>query len=109
MSFHGPTHSAASIAPLFIERKISPGGVSVTLTPFARLVETGGTELREWPEPIAAAMAEASNEVLAELAMTSDLAGRIAASYRAYLAKAREWSKWSDAAMLKLRNEHPAG
>ena len=76
---------------------------------FARLVETGGTELREWPEPIAAAMAEASNEVLAELAMTSDLAGRIAASYRAYLAKAREWSKWSDAAMLKLRNEHPAG
>jgi hypothetical protein len=38
-------------------------------------------------------MAEASNEVLAELAGPSDLAGWIALSYRDYLAKAREWSK----------------
>ncbi|MEP5246891.1 MAG: TRAP transporter substrate-binding protein [Alphaproteobacteria bacterium] len=76
---------------------------------FAQLVAAGGTELREWPEPVAAAMAGASQEVLAELAGSSDLAGRIALSYRDYLAKAREWSKWSDAAMLKLRNSHPAG
>lgn len=76
---------------------------------FARLVAAGGTELREWPEPVAAAMAKASNEVLAELAATSDLSGRIAASYSDYLAKARNWSEWSDAAMLRLRNSHPAG
>ena len=25
----------------------------------------------------------------------------------AYLAKAREWSRWSDGAMLGLRNRHP--
>ncbi|MEQ8266280.1 MAG: TRAP transporter substrate-binding protein [Parvibaculum sp.] len=76
---------------------------------FAGLMAEGGTEPRTWPEPVAAAMAKVSGEVLAELSLTSDLAGRVAASYGDYLAKARSWSKWSEAAMLALRNAYPAG
>jgi hypothetical protein len=41
---------------------------------------------------------------MAELAEASDLAARVAASHDAYLAKARDWSRWSDAEMLRLRN-----
>ena len=68
-----------------------------------------GTALRTWPEPVAEAMAGAAREVLAELAASSDLAGRIAASYGRALAHARAWSKWSDVAMLGLRNDHSVG
>ena len=74
---------------------------------FARLTAEGGPELREWPEPVTAALARVSGEVLAELAASSELAGRVAASHDAYLAKARQWSRWSDGAMLALRNRHP--
>lgn len=72
-----------------------------------RMLAESGTEMREWPEPVAAAMAKISKEVLSELAATSDLAARIAASHDAYLAKARGWSRWSDVAALNLRNNHP--
>jgi hypothetical protein len=74
---------------------------------FALLTAEGGPGLREWPEPVAAEIARVSGEVLAELAASSELAGRVAASHDAYLAKARRWSTWSDAAMLGLRNRHP--
>lgn len=76
---------------------------------FARLVAAGGTELRRWPEPVAAAMAEAARAVLAELAQGSDLASRVAASYGAALDRARQWSKWSDVEMLALRNGYSVG
>jgi len=76
---------------------------------FAGLVAAGGTELRTWPEPVAAAMADASRAVLAELSESSNLARRVAASYGGALGKARAWSQWSDVAMLALRNDHSVG
>ena len=71
---------------------------------FASLTDGGGPGLREWPEPVAAEMAKISGDVMAELASSNEFAGRVAASHDAYLAKARPWSKWADAAMLRLRN-----
>ena len=71
---------------------------------FAALTAEGGPELREWPKSVADEMVKVSAEVMAELAASSELAGRVAASHDAYLAKARTWSRWSDQAMLRLRN-----
>jgi len=76
---------------------------------FAGLAAADGTALRTWPKPVAEAMAEAARAVLAELAASSDLAGRVAASYGRALGHARAWSKWSDVAMLGLRNDHSVG
>ncbi len=71
---------------------------------FAGLTADGGADLRRWPDPVAAEMTKVAGDVMAELAEASDLAARVAASHDAYLAKARDWSRWSDAEMLRLRN-----
>lgn len=67
------------------------------------LVTKHGAQLRLWPESVAKAMGKATAEVLEETAAKSPMAGKIHASFKEYLPKAREYSKWSDLALLQMR------
>ena len=67
------------------------------------LVEEHGVELRTWSDDIVKALGGAAKEVLAELAATDELAEKISASFTAYLAEARGWSRWSDQRFLAMR------
>jgi TRAP-type mannitol/chloroaromatic compound transport system substrate-binding protein len=50
-------------------------------------------------------MGRATKEVLAELAASSELAGKVHASFTNALEKSRVWSKWSDQAYLTIREQ----
>ena len=67
------------------------------------LVEEHGVQLRRMPPVVMDALAEATRAVLAEVAETSELAGRIAASYRESLAQSGAWNAVADEAYLAAR------
>ena len=67
------------------------------------LTEEHGVQLRRMPTPVMDALAEATREVLPEVAETSELAGRIAASYRESLAQSGAWNAVADEAYLAAR------
>jgi TRAP-type mannitol/chloroaromatic compound transport system substrate-binding protein len=68
------------------------------------LLEEHGVQLRMWPEEVAGAMREMSEQVLAEYASIDAMTEKVNASYVAYRDRAIEWSRWSDQAMLNMRN-----
>ena len=67
------------------------------------LVEEHGIELRAFPPSVLAELRTLSDDVLAELAGASPLAGRIHASYTAYLSNVRAWHAVSEQAYLDAR------
>jgi TRAP-type mannitol/chloroaromatic compound transport system substrate-binding protein len=67
------------------------------------LTEEHGVQLRRMPREVMDALADATREVLDEVAATSELAGRIAASYRESLAGSSRWNAISDEAYLAAR------
>ena len=68
------------------------------------LVKEHGVILRTWPEEVVTALGKSAQEVMAELAATDDMTRKVSDSYMAYLAEAREWSKWSDQRYLAMRD-----
>jgi len=73
------------------------------------LVRDHGVQLRLWPDDIVKAAGAAWKEVQAEVVAGDPLAAKINASFVAYLTKARRWSRWSDRAMLRMRDEALGG
>ena len=67
------------------------------------LTEEHGVQLRRMPPDVMDALAEATRDVLAEIAATSELAGRIAQSYRESLAQSGAWNAVADEAYLAAR------
>lgn len=72
------------------------------------LVEKHGVQLRRWPDDIATALGGATKEVLTEIAASNAEAGKVHASFADYLEKARAYAKWSDQALLEMREKAPA-
>ena len=75
---------------------------SISLEP---LVRDHGVQLRTWPDDVVAEMGRATKEVLAEIAASSELAGKVNASFANALEKSRSWAKWSDQAYLTIREQ----
>lgn len=73
------------------------------------LIEKHGVQLRRMPDVILRALAEASREVLDEIAASSEIAGRIDASYRKALTEAAQWNAISDEAYMAVRREMYTG
>lgn len=69
------------------------------------LVQEHRVQLKLWPADVIKASAKAWKEVRAELVRSDALTAKVDASFGAYLAKARVWSRWSDMAALKAREE----
>jgi TRAP-type mannitol/chloroaromatic compound transport system substrate-binding protein len=67
------------------------------------LVRDHGVQPRTWPDDVVAEMGRATKEVLADIAASSELAGKVHASFTNALEKSRAWSKWSDQAYLDIR------
>ena len=67
------------------------------------LVDEHDVELRAFPAPVLAELRRLSDEVLAEIASTSPMAGRIHASYMAYFEDVRAWHDISEKAYLDAR------
>ena len=67
------------------------------------LTKEHGVTLRTWPDDVVVALGKAAQEVMKELAATDDMTAKVSESYMAYLAEAREWSKWSDQRFLTMR------
>lgn len=67
------------------------------------LIEEHGVQMRQMPQDVMDALAAATRDVLADVAGTSELAGRIAASYRDSLAQSGAWNAISDEAYLAAR------
>ncbi|GAB4532994.1 MAG: TRAP transporter substrate-binding protein [Amphiplicatus sp.] len=68
-----------------------------------QLVREHGVELRQTPEDVLRALAEATRAVLAELAAGDDITRRIFESYKASLARSQEWGRISDEAYMAAR------
>ncbi|MEZ5670826.1 MAG: ABC transporter substrate-binding protein, partial [Alphaproteobacteria bacterium] len=68
------------------------------------LVEENQVELRMWPEVVIDAMRTTSEAVIADVAATDAMSTKVNHAYQAYRAQAIEWSRWSDQAMLQIRN-----
>jgi TRAP-type mannitol/chloroaromatic compound transport system substrate-binding protein len=51
------------------------------------------------------AAGKAWKEVQAEVAAGDALTGKVDASFKTYLAKARRWARWSDYAVLRARED----
>ncbi len=67
------------------------------------LIEEHGVELRRMSDEIMEALADATRDVLEEIAASSDIAGRIYDSYRASLVEASAWNAISDEAYMAMR------
>lgn len=68
-----------------------------------QLVREHGVELRQMPQDVLKALAEATRAVLAELAAGDDITRRIFDSYKASLARSQEWGRISDEAYMAAR------
>ena len=68
-----------------------------------QLVKEHGVELRQMPDDVMAALARESKAVLEEIAASDDISRRIFESYRASLARSKEWSRISDEAFMAAR------
>ena len=62
-----------------------------------------GVELRTWPDDVVDALGRTTREVMADLAATDPLTGRIAASLDAYLAKADRYARAFDQRYFEMR------
>jgi TRAP-type mannitol/chloroaromatic compound transport system substrate-binding protein len=62
-----------------------------------------GVELRTWPEDVVAALGRTTREVMADLAATDALTGRIAASLDSYLAQADRYARDFDQRYFQMR------
>lgn len=69
------------------------------------LTREHGVIVKAWPADVVKAAGKAWKEVQSGLAKTDALTGKVDTSFRAYLAKARAWSRWSDMAALKARED----
>jgi len=69
------------------------------------LVREHGVQLRLWPADVVKAAGKAWKEVQAEVAAGDALTGKVDASFKTYLAKARRWARWSDYAVLRARED----
>ncbi|MEM9421827.1 MAG: TRAP transporter substrate-binding protein [Pseudomonadota bacterium] len=69
------------------------------------LQEEHNVELRRMPDVILQALANATKEVLDEIAASSDIAGRIYESYRTSLSEASAWNAISDEAYMAARRQ----
>lgn len=67
------------------------------------LLKENGVLMHQWPADVVTAMGKASQEVMKELAAVDDMTAKVSKSFMAYLAEAREWSKWSDQPFLAMR------
>lgn len=68
-----------------------------------QLVKDHGVQLRQFPDDVLRALAEASKAVLAEMAAGDDITRRIFESYRASFRRAEEWSRLADETYLAIR------
>lgn len=68
------------------------------------LIEENDVELRTWPEPIVEALRATSDEVIAEVAASDAMSTKVNDAYQAYRTQAIAWSRWSDQALLEMRN-----
>ncbi|MCK6452153.1 MAG: TRAP transporter substrate-binding protein [Alphaproteobacteria bacterium] len=73
------------------------------------LVRDHGVQLRLWPDDIVKAAGAAWKEVQAEVVAGDALTAKVNDSFVAYLKKARQWAKWSDLPMLRMREEALGG
>ncbi|RFB04244.1 TRAP transporter substrate-binding protein [Parvularcula marina] len=69
------------------------------------LVKEHNVQLRRMPPDILAALAAATREVLEEIAASSDIAGRIHASFAESLRQSLKWNAISDEAYMAARRE----
>lgn len=69
------------------------------------LVEEHGVALREFSPDVTTALREASEAVMAELAASDELSGRVYESYRAFLDNARQWTARSELSYLYQREQ----
>ncbi len=67
------------------------------------LVQEHGVELRRMPQEVLDALARATKEVLDEVAASSEIAGRIAESYRSSVRQSAAWNTVADEAYLAAR------
>lgn len=69
------------------------------------LVEEHGVELREFPAEVIAALRQASQEVLQELAASDAQCAKVYESYRNYQTQAQWWTAHSEQSYLRLRDQ----
>lgn len=75
---------------------------TVSLDP---LMAEEDVELKTFPDDVVMALGQASEEVLAEVARQSDLAGEIYESFLAFRVKSARYAEVSEAAVLKMRRQ----
>jgi len=73
------------------------------ITTFGPLLAEEGVELRTFPDEITRALGEKTKEVLAELAATDALTGRVHASFRDFLGQAHRYNRHFDERLLAMR------
>lgn len=72
-------------------------------TALKQLIEEHGVELRQMPDDVMTALANATKTVLEQTAQTDDITRRIFESYKAALTRSQEWSRISDEAFMASR------
>lgn len=68
-----------------------------------QLVKDHGVELRQMPDDVMKALADATRTVLGEMAAGDDITRRIFESYKASLLRSQEWGRISDEAYMAAR------
>ncbi|HET6467909.1 MAG TPA: TRAP transporter substrate-binding protein [Geminicoccaceae bacterium] len=71
---------------------------------YGPLLAENDVQVRTWPDDIVRALGETTLEVLAELAETDELTGRIHESFMTFLRKADEYGMMFDHRMLEMRH-----
>jgi TRAP-type mannitol/chloroaromatic compound transport system substrate-binding protein len=69
------------------------------------LVDKYGVQLHRWPDDVVVAMGKATREVLGEITAGDEMSAKVHASFEAYLTQARNYTLWSDLALLEMREK----
>ena len=70
-----------------------------------KLIDDHDVELRRFPDEVLERLGTISSEYINELALESELMGRIVASFQAYMDIVKPWTDISERTLLNLRPE----